>query len=181
MGLNTQYQFTSTSLVRLTAEYYTRRFGDRPSFELDGSQPVGNPSIRYDYTEYAVEARQRVTRGLWFGVAYARTTRTDQYVGYNNYIRDEYGAQIHLAIGDRFSLDATAAYQIYDYENALAFHEPTAGRKTLERAIGTVTASFQMTDSLSLVGEVYYRDITSNDTRIEYARNQMLIGVRWMQ
>lgn len=181
VGLNTQYQFTASSLVRLTAEYYTRRFGDRPSYELDGTQPVGNPAIRYDYTEYAVEARQRITSAFWFGVAYALTARQDQYVGYNNYIRDEYGAQLHLRIGDRFTLDASAAYQIYDYENAFAFHEPIAGRKTLETATGTLAASYQMTDTLSLVGEFYYRDVTSNDTRIEYARNQMLIGIRWMQ
>lgn len=181
LGLNTQYQFTSTSLLRLTAEYYTRRFGDRPSYELDGSQPIGNRSIRYDYTEYAVEARQRITRSLWFGVAYARTTRVDQYVGYNDYVRNDYGAQLHLRIGDRFDLDASASYQIYNYENAFAFNEPTAGRKTLERAIGSIVASFQMTETLSLVGEFYYRDVSSNDTRIEYARNHALIGVRWMQ
>lgn len=181
IGVNTQYQFTSTSLVRLTAEYYTRRFGDRPSYELDGTQPVGNPPIRYDYTEYAVEARQRITRAFWFGVAYARTTREDHYVGYNDYFRDDYGAQLHLSISDRFYFDATAAYRIYNYENAFAFHEPTAGRKTLETATGTVTATFRMTDTLSLVGEFYYRDVVSNDTRIEYARNQILIGVRWMQ
>ena len=30
LGVNTQYSFTSTSLVRLTAEYYTRLFSDRP-------------------------------------------------------------------------------------------------------------------------------------------------------
>jgi hypothetical protein len=37
------------------------------------------------------------------------------------------------------------------------------------------------TNTLSLVGEFYYRDVASNDTRIEYARNQMLLSVRWMQ
>lgn len=181
VGVNTQYQFTSTSLLRLTAEYYTRRFGDRPSFELDGTQPVTNPSIRYDYTEYAVEARQRITGSFWFGVEYARTARTDQYVGYNNYIRDDYAAQLHLTVGDRFSFDASAGYRIYDYENAFAFNEPLAGPKTLEVAIGTVSAGLRLTDSLSLVGEFYYRDVTSNDTRIEYARNQFLIGIRWLQ
>lgn len=181
IGVNTQYQFTSTSLLRLTAEYYTRRFGDRPSYELDGTQPVGNPPIRYDYTEYAVEARQRITGALWFGVAYARTSREDRHVGYNDYFRDDYGAQLHLVIGDRFTLDATAAYRIYNYTDAFAFDEPTAGRKTLETASGTLTAGFRMTNNLSLVGEFYYRDIASNDTRIEYARNQILLGVRWMQ
>lgn len=181
IGINTQYRFTQTSLLRLKAEYYTRRFGDRPSYELDGTPLVGNPSIRYDYTEYAMEARQRITRAMWFGVAYARTERVDQYLGYNNYFRDEYGAQIHLSIGDRFDLDATASYRIYNFENAFAFHEPAAGRKTMETSIGIVTANFQMTDTLSLVGEYKYRDVVSNDTRIEYARSQMLLGVRWMQ
>jgi tetratricopeptide (TPR) repeat protein len=176
-----EYDHEYWQIVRLTAEYYTRRFGDRPSYELDGTQPVGNPPIRYDYTEYAVEARQRITGAFWFGVAYARTSREDHYVGYNNYFRDDYGAQLHLSIGNRFDLDASAAYQIYNYENAFAFHQPTAGRKTLETATGTVTATFQMTDTLSLVGEFYYRDVASNDTRIEYARNQMLLSVRWMQ
>ncbi len=38
-----------------------------------------------------------------------------------------------------------------------------------------------MTDSLSLVGEFYYRDVASNDTRIEYARSQFLLALRWMQ
>jgi len=181
VGASAQYRFTSTSLLRMTAEYYTRRFGDRPSFELDGSQPVGNRPIRYDYTEFAVEARQRITRAMWFGVAYARTERVDQYLGYNNFFRDEYGAQIHLSIGDRFDFDATASYRIYNFENAFAFHEPAAGRKTLETSIGIAAATFRMTDSLSLLGEILFRDVVSNDTRIEYARSQIMLSVRWMQ
>ena len=147
----------------------------------DLTQPIGNRSIRYDYTEYAVEARQRITRAMWFGVAYARTERIDQYLGYNNYFRDEYGAQFHLSFGDRFDLDVEAAYRIYNYENAFAFHEPIAGRKTLETATGRAIATFRMTDTLSLVGEYHHRDVTSNDTRIEYGRSQVLLGVRWMQ
>jgi tetratricopeptide (TPR) repeat protein len=181
IGVNTQYRFTSTSLLRLSAEYYTRRFGDRPAYELDGTQPVGNPSIRYDYVEYAVEARQRITRAMWFGVAYARTEREDRHVGYNNYFRDDYGAQLHLSVGDRFDLDATATYRIYNFENAFAFNVLAGGRKTLETSEGMVTASFRMTDTLSLVGEYLYRDVVSNDTRIEYARSQMLLSIRWMQ
>ena len=91
------------------------------------------------------------------------------------------GAQFHLSFGDRFDLDATAAYRIYNYENAFAFHEPAAGRKTLESAIGTAAATFRMTDTLSLVGEYRYRDVVSSDTRIEYARSLILLSVRWVQ
>jgi len=181
VGVNTQYQFTSTSLLRLTGEYYTRRFGDRPSFDLDGNQFIGTPTVRYDYTDYAVEARQRITRAMWFGVKFGRTERADKHVGYNNYSRDNYGAQFHLSIGDRFDLDATAGYRIYHYENAFAFNEPGAGRKSLETATGGAMATFRMTDTLTLIGEYIYRDVTSNDTRIAYGRSQILFGVRWMQ
>jgi len=181
VGVNTQYQFTSTSLLRLTAEYYTRRFGDRPSFDLDGNQFIGAPTVRYDYTDYAVEARQRITRAMWFGVKFGRTERADKHVGYNNYSRDNYGAQFHLSIGDRFALDTTAEYRIYHFENAFTFNEPSAGRKSLETATGGAMATFRMTDTLTLVGEYIYRDVTSNDTRIAYGRSQFLIGVRWMQ
>ena len=179
INLNGQYRFTRTSLLRLTAEYYTRRFGDRTAFELDGTQPLGNPTIRYDYTELGLEARQRITSLMWFGLSYARTEREDKHVGYNNYLRDDYGASFHLRFGNRFDLEASARYNIYNYENALAFHEPAAGRKTLETAYGRATATFRMTESLDLVGEYILRDVTSNDTRIEYSRNLAMLAVRW--
>ena len=179
MNVNGQYRFTRTSLLRLTAEYYTRRFGDRPAYELDGTQPLGNPNIRYDYTEFGVEARQRVTSAMWFGLGYARTDRADTYVGYNNYLRDDYGASFHFRFGNRFDLEASARYSIYDYENAFAFHDPAAGRKTLEVAYGRATATFRMTQSLDLVGEFILRDVTSNDTRIAYNRSQAVLALHW--
>lgn len=179
LGLNGQYRFTSTSLLRLTTKYYTRRYGDRPAFELDGTQLIGNPTIRYDYTEAGVEARQRITNSMWFGVGYTRTEREDRYVGYNNYIRDGYHAAFHLQLGRRFDLEASGLFSIYDYENAFAFNEPTAGRKTLEMATGRVVGTFKMTESLDIVAEYSLRETASNDTRIQYDRNQYLVGLRW--
>ena len=179
IGLNGQYQFTSTSLLRLTAEYYTRRYGDRTAFELDGTQPLGNPNIRYDYTEFGVEARQRITNQMWFAVEYTHTDRQDKYLGYNNYLRDTYGAEFHFRLGQRFDLEASARYSIYNYDNAFAFHEPTAGRKTLETGIARVRAIFKMTSSLDLVADYLLREVASNDFRIQYDRGQGMLGVRW--
>jgi tetratricopeptide (TPR) repeat protein len=179
LNMNGQYRFTRSSLLRLTAEYYTRRYGDRTAFELDGTQPLGNPSIRYDYTEFGLEARQRITSAMWFALSYARTEREDRHVGYNDYVRDDFGASFHLRLGNRFDLEASARYNIYNYENAFAFHEAAAGRKTLETAYGRATATFRMTQSFDLVGEYILRDVTSNDSRIEYSRNQAVLAIRW--
>ena len=62
-----QYSFTETSLLRLTVDKYSRRFSDRPSFDLDGNQFVTNPTARYDYLAIGLTARQRITENMWFG------------------------------------------------------------------------------------------------------------------
>lgn len=179
VGANTQYRFGPTSLLRIELSKYSRRFGDRPSFELDGTQPITAPSVRYDYLEAALIARQRLFGGLWFGVEYQRTDRKDHYLGYNNYIRDSYGAEIHWNIGNRFEMEIEGFYRLYNYENAFAFHNPVAGRKTLETADARVEVEYRMTRSLSLVLEGSFRERESTDTRIAYERTQVLLGVRW--
>ncbi len=179
LGVNAQYRFTKTSLIRITADAYKRHFGERPSFELDGSQPAGNTPVKYDYLEYGVTARQRITRSIWFGLDYIHTDREDRHVGYNNYARNSYGGEVHWRIGNRIDLEASGAFVVYDYENAFAFQNPAAGRKTLERIFGSVLATFDLTPQLTLVTEYRYRDAQSNDARIAYNRSRISISVLW--
>ena len=179
LGLNTQYRFSRTSLLRLTVNKYSRRFGDRPSFELDGTQIVGAPPVRYDHIEISLLARQRVSDRLWFGVEYLRTDREDRHVGYNDYVRDSYGAEIHWQASRRFNFVATGYYRLYNFPNAFAFNNPVAGNRTLESADASLIATYRMTRSLYLVFEGRFRERVSNDTRIAYDRNQFILGIRW--
>ena len=181
VSLYGQYKFTRTSLLRVTGEYYSRRFSDRPSFDLDGAQRIGNPTVRYDYAALGLRARQRITGRMWFGFDVERTMRTDQYVGYNDYTRDSFSAEFHWNIGDRFDLDVSGAYRLYDFPNAFAFHNPTAARKTQETLDAAVTASYRFTRHLSLVAEARHREIASNDIRIQYDRTLYVLGIRWEQ
>ena len=176
-----QFKFTSTALLRLTADYYSRRYSDRPAFDLDGQQRVGNPNIRYDYAALSLRARQRLGSNLWFGFDIRRTERTDQYVGYNNYTRDSFGFEFHWSPGGRFDLEANGTYNLYDFPNAFAFHEPTAGRKTQESVESELLASYRVTRHISIVAEAEFYERVSNDIRIQYDRTRYLIGVRWQQ
>lgn len=178
-GLSAQYRFTSTSLFRISADIYQRRFGDRRSYDTDGVERIGNPDLRYDYTNLGATARQRITRFFWFGLKYARTERSDQHVGYNDFYRDGYGAEFSVKIGDRFSLRADAWYRIYNYTRAFAYHDPAAGRKTLETAEVLVDGRWQLTPAFALVARADLRETASNDLRIDYARNQIMLGVEW--
>ncbi len=177
--LKTQYKFTSTSLLRINAAMFSRRYGDRPSYDLDGVQRIGNPTVRYDYLQAEVEARQRITRNMWFGVAYELTDREDRYAGYNNYTRNSYGFEFHWSPGDRFEFDVEGYYRIYDFPNAFAFHNPVVGPRTQESARGRVEASYNFTKSISVFGRGEYRGTASTDTRVAYDRYQYLLGVRW--
>jgi tetratricopeptide (TPR) repeat protein len=176
-----QYKLSSASLVRITIEGYSRRFGDRPAFDLDGQQRLGNPNIRYDYYSAAVVVRERIFRSLWVGFEVKRTERIDQYVGYNDYTRDSFGVEAQWQPHERFKIKMKGVYRIYDYPNALAFHNVAAGSKTHENAAGRVTATFRMTRRLSLVAEARYQETVSNDSRIQYERNQVMLSIRWDQ
>ena len=176
-----QYKFTRTSLLRVTGEYYSRRFGDRPSFDLDGQQRIGNPGIRYDYVALGLRARQRITDDMWFGFDVERTERTDQYVGYYDYTRDSFGVDFHWSPGARFDFDASSVYSLYDYPNAFAFHEPTLPRRTQESLDASFRARYHFSPHLSLVAEVLHREVVSNDIRIQYDRTRYLLGIRWQQ
>jgi len=181
LSLFGQYKFTSTSLLRITADYYSRRYGDRPSHDLDGQQRFGNPNIRYDYVALTLRARQRLGRSMWFGFDVQRTERTDQYVGYYDYSRDSFSAELHWSPGYRFDLELNGVYRLYDFPNAFAFHEPTAGTRTQESLDAELHASYRITPRLSIFAEATLRERTSTDLRIQYDRNQYAIGVRWEQ
>lgn len=174
-----QYKFTSTSLLRLTAGAYSRRYGDRPAYDLDGAQRQGNPNLRYDYLAVTLRARQRITDTLWFGVDIGRTERTDDYVGYYDYTRDEYGAEFHWAPNDRFDLELGGVYYLYDYPNALAFHNVVAGNREQESTDINLVGTYRMTRGLSLVAEARYRETVSNDIRIQYERMEYMLGILW--
>jgi hypothetical protein len=179
VGLNSEYRFSRSSLLRLKGEYYTRRYSDRPAYNLDGSQPAGNPTVRYDYLELGLTARQRLTQSMWVDLSYVVTDREDRHVGYNNFQRNELELEFHLTLNQRFDLEAFGRLRIFDYENAFAFNNPAAGRKELDTLDVGLEATYIMTNSLELAAEYFLRDVTSNDTRIEYDRSHYVLAVRW--
>ena len=181
LSLYGQYEFTESSLLRVGAKGYSRRYSDRPSFDLNGQQIIGTRDLRYDYYALELTARQRIFDSLWFGFDVERTERIDQYQGYNDYTRDSVRAEAHWSPGSRFNVNANASYYLYDYPNAFAFHNSTLARKTQETATAGIVATFRMTPRLSLIAEARYRETVSNDIRIQYARNQYSLGLRWQQ
>jgi len=107
--------------------------------------------------------------------------RTDEYVGYNDYTRDSVAFEFHWAPGERFDLEATGVYRLYDFPNAFAFNNPVIGNKTQESAWIGIIGIFRITPHWSVVGEARFRETVSNDLRIQYESNQYILGIRWEQ
>jgi hypothetical protein len=180
-SLHTQYTFTRTSLLRITAEKFSRRYNDRPSFDLDGTQPIGNPGVRYDYLGLSLLARQRITKSMWVGFEYERVDREDRYAGYNNYVRDHYEFEFHWSPGVRFDFELSGYYRNYIYENAFAFNNPGLPTKTLETARADARISYRITPRFSVALEGRFDDFVSNDSRIQYERGRYSLGFLWRQ
>jgi tetratricopeptide (TPR) repeat protein len=180
-GGSVQYKFAPSSLLRFIVEKSSRRYSSRPSFDLNGNQLITNPTLRYDYLEFGILARQRITDDIWFGFGYELLDREDRYVGYNDFSRDTYKFEFHWSPGRRFDLEANGNYRVYDYPNAFAFNNPITGPKTLETAEGEIIATWRMTKRLKLAAQIEYRETASTDTRIEYDRMRYSLGVVWEQ
>jgi hypothetical protein len=176
-----QYKFTKSSLLRLTGEYYTRRYSGRVSRDLDGQQRIGNPNIRYDYVALALRVRQRIMDSMWIGIDASRTQRTDRYVGYFDYTRDSAGLEFHWSPGYRFDLEASGVYSRYDFPNAFAFHNPAQGERTQESLLARALVSYRVKPRLSIFVEARHKETVSTDIRIQYDRTQYILGVRWDQ
>ena len=177
VGLHTQYKFTDTSLLRLTVEKFSRRYSDRPSFELDGSQPVGNTPLRYDYIGVSLLARQRLLRNLWFGFEYERVDREDRHVGYNNYIRDHYEVELSWSPGARFDFDISGFYRNFNLRERLRLPQPDPQAVRLLKRLESmrvVEVEYRMTRSpvTSVPGRpALTMSANRTDTRIEYDRD----------
>ena len=181
LRLNTDFKFAPTSLLRVSLENYARRYSDRPSYDLDGNARLGNPTVHYNYLEFGLLARQRIYSKLWFGLYYKRTDREDKYVGYYDYVRDDFGLDVTWTPSPKFRVRLAGEYRLSDFPNAFAFNNPVAGPKTLEAANGKITATYEMTRHLSLILDAYYHSSVSTDTRIAYDRSRYSLGIRWQQ
>ena len=180
-GLHTQYSFTPTSLLRFTAETFSRRYSERPSFDPDGTQPLGNPGVRYDYIGLSLLARQRITSSMWVGFEYERVDREDRHAGYNDYVRDHYEFEFHWSPGARIDIELSAYYRNYDFDNAFAFNNPALPTKTLETSRADVSLSYRITQRLSVAVEGRFDEFVSNDARIQYDRGRYSLGLTWRE
>ncbi len=176
--LKLQYWVTRGLLARITGEYYGRYYGQRLAYDLNGLQLAGNEPLEYEYFGAGLALRQRLTRKAWAGVEYRRTERRDQFLGYNDYTRDQVSAELHARLG-RLDLDAVGRLRRYDYPNAYAFNTPAGGPRELDALDWELAASYAVRPHIRLSARVESISVDSTDARVVYDRLQSSLGLTW--
>ena len=167
------------SRLKLSYEYYVRDFDERRSKDATGDSSFANPPIEYQYNLFEAGIRHRFSERLVTEFIYYYTTRTDQFVGYNDYTKSKIRLDTTFEFSDRFAASIQVDFRDQDYPNAFAFDNPTQARKVYEEFQVIAKAEYQLTDQFFLRADVKLESIESSDTRGEYDRTLASIGVKW--
>jgi hypothetical protein len=158
---------------------YRRVYDELPARDLTGASLSTNAAQEYDYRGVQIGVIRRFSDAIELSADYLRLERIDEFLGYYDYTQAVLRLRAVFRPGSRFMVSVGALVRAYDYPNAFAFNEPTAGPRELDETGGEVLAEFRITRKLSLWAELNATDVTSTDARAAYTRTQTMLGANW--
>jgi len=158
---------------------YRRVYDQRLARDLNGDLLVGNALLQYDYRGAQLGISRRLSRAFRIDLDLLRLERIDEFQGYYDYTQDMARLRASYRPNRRFRLAVGGISRSYDYPNAFAFNEPTAGRRKAEGLSVELEVEYRVTSRLWLRGEFNLIDMTSTDPRAAYERTQSMLGLSW--
>jgi hypothetical protein len=177
--LRASYTFSDSTSMRAALHSYRREAATRQSRDIDGTLLSTYPPLDYSYSGVELGVTQRVWRWMNLDFSYMRLDRTDGFQGYMNYTQDIIGARVVMRPGKRWRISAGVTQRSYDYQNAFAFNDPTAGPKTLDDSVADLSVNFDVMKSFSISVDLASTDVTSSDPRAAYTRQRSMLGAVW--
>ena len=123
--------------------------------------------------------RHRISNGVVTELVYSLTNREDQYVGYNNYIKNKISFETTLELSDKFAAEVEIDYRDQQYDNAFAFDNPTQPAKEYQEFQFAASALYRFTEQLSLRVVLKQEEIESSDPRGAYDRLRADLSLYW--
>jgi tetratricopeptide (TPR) repeat protein len=172
-------EIKSATTLTFGVRRYSRVYDTRPARDLSGDLLPTNPPEEYDYSGVALGIERRLTRTIDLDFDYLRVDRLDTFLGYYDYTEDAVRLRAVFRPHDRFYLSIGGVARAYDYPNAFAFNEPTAGPRELDERGLEALAEFRLGERWSIHAGLDSTDVTSTDARAAYARARTTLGATW--
>ena len=173
------YKPFENTRVALLYGHEIRNYTRRPARDAAGARRLINPNLEYVYRSAGLTAKQRLSPYFWLAFEYQLTLREDQFEGYDDYLRHSGRLTLNLRSKKRLRAKIGYTYRDYTFDNAFAFNLAAAGEKTLTTGYGFANVQIRLTRHFTLSAEARYNQNQSSDPRMEYARNQAALGLRW--
>jgi hypothetical protein len=165
--------------------YQTRLYKERHARDLDGDSADDNPPLEYRYAAQEAGIRFR-NSGRWrMVIGWERIDRTDEYLGYNDYVENRYKLRQTFG-GQRWTLELFGRYRERAFPRAFIFDNPTSPEdgepnplKTYERVEGGFEVEIAWNHFRLVIGGRNQEQETT-DPRFGYVRSQATIGGRWV-
>lgn len=170
LGGNLHYNVAPRTKLSGGYKYSVRDYDDRRARDLNANIFASNQLLRYIYHTLDLTARQRVTEKLVGYLDYTRETRSDEFVGYNDYLLNRYRVRAIYTPTEDLRLRVAASYWTRDYDRAFAFDNPVAGAKEYDGRSLDAKAEYSYTKTLKLWAELNYDKQNTTDKRYEYDR-----------
>jgi len=179
-GAFADLSFTPMRRTKLKAsmDFYSKFYDFREARDLTGSTVGKRPLLKYSYTDISLSWRQRFHKKLVTYLDYDFSQRRDLDVGYNDRTAQGVGVRALLDLTPALSTKFKVSYSKNEYPRALAFDTPASGlKKTYSRVYLNWSLDYEISKDMILEAVVKYYDTNTNDTRYDYERNVISVGV----
>lgn len=180
LGGDVSYKLAKLTKLTLGYKYYVYDYDERPSRSSDGRLLTSNPAREYQYDKVDVTLRHRISKSWLAYLDYKRKTRTDKYVGYDNYTKDLVKVRIRYDVNKNHKIKFSYAYWERDYPNAYAFDNKDIGiSKQYDGVDLKLSSTTQLDKSKSIAVDIKYVDENSSDLRYDYDRYKVFVSFQW--
>jgi len=178
-AVDVDYDLSAVMTLRASVRRYQRLYDDRPARDLTGALLATNPAQEYVYSGVQVGVSRQMGRTVALDADYLRLDRSDEFLGYYDYVQDVLRVRATFRPNARFDWWLAAVARSYDYPNAFAFNVPAGGPRELEELGAELHGNFHLKHGLTLSAWLDTFDATSTDARAAYTRARAVLGVEW--
>jgi hypothetical protein len=180
LGGDLKYQVAKPTKVSFGYKFYVYDYDERPSRDANGNLFRSNPTRKYEYNVFDVTVRHRLSKSWLTYFDYERKTRSDKYVGYDNYTKDLLKLRLHYEINKNNKIKITLDYWERDYPNAYAFDNDAINiQKKYDGTDLKVSSTTKLDENKAIVAEFKYVDENSTDLRYDYDRYKAFVSFQW--